>query len=87
MLWNRLISVYEIVIRNFFHFEKLEIFHFKAWLFEENLTLEADPFSEYRTRPSDVLASAFIQPGAAPATDIARRNTETHTLYCTKVQS
>ena len=87
MLWNRLISIYEIVIRNFFHFEKLEIFHFKAWLFEENLTLEADPFSEYRTRPSDVLASAFIQPGAAPAMEIVRRNTETHTLYCTKVQS
>ena len=56
MLWHRLISVYEIVIRNFFHFEKLEIFHFKACLPVENLKLEADPFSEYRTRPSDVLA-------------------------------
>ena len=87
MLWHRLISVYEIVIRNFFHFEKLGIFHFKAWLFVENLTLEADPFSEYRTRPSNVFASAFIQSSAAPAMEIARRNTETHTLYCTKAQS
>jgi hypothetical protein len=55
----------------FFRLKKLEIFHFKACLPEENLKLEADPFSECRTRPSAVLASAFIQPSAAPATEIA----------------
>jgi hypothetical protein len=62
----------KFVIRNVFYFPELEIFNFKACLLKENLKLEADPFSEYRTRPSAVLTSAFIQPGAAPATEIAR---------------
>jgi hypothetical protein len=61
----------KFVIRNVFYFPELEKINFKACLLEENLTLEADPFSECRTRPSAVLASAFIQPSAAPATEIA----------------